>query len=87
MATLYRCKTPTDWLCACGKAERRLRRAGIDHDTVRVPFRKRDRPEVEAVSDQRWVPVFVHGEEVIADSHRIAEYADWMRGGGAEAVA
>jgi glutathione S-transferase len=78
VATLYRCKTPTDWLCACGKVERKLRKAGIDHDTVRVPLRKRDRPEVEELSDQRWVPVFVHGEEVIADSHRIVEYLDHL---------
>jgi glutathione S-transferase len=78
VATLYRCKTPTNWLCACGKVERRLVKAGIDHDTVRVPFRKRERPEVEALSDQRWVPVFVHGEEVVSDSHRITEYLDWI---------
>jgi glutathione S-transferase len=55
-----------------------LRRAGIEHDTVRVPFRKGDRPEVEAMSDQRWVPVLVHGEEVVSDSHRIVEYLDWI---------
>jgi glutathione S-transferase len=78
VATLYRCKTPTNWLCACGRVERKLRSAGLDHDTVRVPFRKRERPEVEAVSDQRWVPVFVHGEEVVSDSHRIVEYVDWI---------
>jgi hypothetical protein len=29
MATLYRCKTPTDLLCACGKVARKLRREGI----------------------------------------------------------
>ena len=78
MATLYRCKTPTNWLCACGRVERKLQAAGIDHDTVRVPFRKKDRPEVEDVSDQRWVPVFVHGEEVVSDSLRIVEYVDWI---------
>jgi glutathione S-transferase len=78
VATLYRCKTPTNWLCACGRVERKLRAAGIDHDTVRVPFRTKERPEVEAVSDQRWVPVLVHGEEVVSDSHRIVEYVDWV---------
>ena len=77
MAILYRCKTPTDRLCPCGKCARRLRAAGVEFDEVRVPVLKRDRPEVEALSDQRWVPVLVDGEEVISDSHRILEYLAW----------
>jgi glutathione S-transferase len=76
MATLYRCKTPTDLLCACGKVARKLRRAGIEFEEVRVPYLKRDRPEVEELTGQRWVPVLVHGDEVIHDSRRICEYID-----------
>jgi glutathione S-transferase len=83
VATLYRCKTPTNVLCRCGTVARRLRNAGIEFDEVRVPMRKRDRPEVEALSDQRWVPVLVHGDEVICDSHRILEYVEWV-GDGAD---
>jgi glutathione S-transferase len=79
VATLYRCKTPTNVLCRCGTVARRLRKDGIDFDEVRVPMRKRDRPEVEALSDQRWVPVLVHQEHVISDSHRILEYLEWRR--------
>jgi glutathione S-transferase len=79
VATLYRCKTPTNVLCRCGTVARRLRKAGIDVDEVRVPMRKSDRPEVEALSDQRWVPVLVHGDEVICDSHRILEYVEWVQ--------
>jgi glutathione S-transferase len=79
MATLYRCKTPTDLLCACGKVARRLRRAGIEFDEVRVPYLKRDRPEIESLTGQRWVPVLVHGEEVISDSKRISEYIDHLQ--------
>jgi glutathione S-transferase len=82
VATLYRCKTPTDWLCRCGTVARRLRRDGIEFDEVRVAMRKRDRPEIEAVSDQRWVPVLVDGEDVISDSHRILEYLEWRRSDG-----
>ena len=78
MAILYRCKTPTNALCRCGTVARRLRKAGIDFAEVRVPMRKSDRDEVADLSDQRWVPVLVRGEEVISDSHRIIEYADWM---------
>ena len=78
MATLYRCRTPTDWLCACGKVARRLRQVGIDYDEVRVPFSKKERPEVEDLTGQRWVPVLVHGEEVIHDSRRIVEYIDHL---------
>jgi len=79
VATLYRCRTPTNWLCRCGTVARRLNRDGIDFDQVRVGMRKRDRPEVEAMSDQRWVPVLVDGEEVISDSHRILEYLEWRK--------
>ena len=78
MATLYRCKTPTNHLCACGKVARRLDKAGIDYDVVRVPFSKKERPEVEDLTGQRWVPVLVHGEEVIHDSKRIVEYLDHL---------
>ena len=78
MATLYRCKAPTDLVCRCGKVARRLRAAGIDFDEVRVPFLKRDRPEVHELTGQRWVPVLVHGEEVIHDSHRILEFLDYL---------
>jgi glutathione S-transferase len=78
VATLYRCKTPTDHLCPCGKVARRLRRAGIDFDEVRVAVRQRNRPEIEDLTAQRYVPVLVHGEEVIHDSHRIVEYLEWL---------
>lgn len=83
MATLYRCRTPTDRLCACGKVARRLKRAGVDYDEVRVAYRKRDRPEIEDLTGQRWVPVLVHGEEVIHDSRRICEYLDHLEAGAA----
>ena len=77
MATLYRCKAPTDHVCRCGRVARRLRALGIEYEEIRVPFLKRDRPEVEELTDQRWVPVLVLGDEVVHDSHRILEYLDW----------
>ena len=78
MALLYRCKTPTNYLCRCGTVARRLKGAGIDFDEVRVAVRRRDRPEIEELTGQRWVPVLVHGEEVIHDSRRICEYVEWV---------
>ena len=78
MAILYRCQTPTDWLCACGKVARRLRAAGIDYEQVRVPIMRRDRHEVNDLTGQRWVPVLVHDEHVIHDSRRIVEYLEWL---------
>ena len=84
MAILYRCQTPTDWLCACGKVARRLRRAGIDYEQVRVPIRRRDRHEVDDLTGQRWVPVLIHADEVIHDSRRIVEYLDWIEERDAE---
>lgn len=87
VATLYRCRTPTDLLCRCGTVARRLRKQGIEFQEVRVPFPKGERPEVEDLTGQRWVPVLVHGEEVIHDSHRILEYLEWIeeRGGTEDA--
>jgi glutathione S-transferase len=82
VAILYRCKTPTDYLCPCGKVARRLRAAGIEYDEVRVASLKKDRPEIEELTGQRWVPVLVHGEEVIHDSHRVCEYVEWVSKSG-----
>src|SRR3954447_18504709 len=52
MATLYRCRTPTNWLCPCGRVARELGRRGVEYDTVRVPWRRADRAEVRAPSGQ-----------------------------------
>ena len=78
MAILYRCKTPTNRLCACGKVARRLERAGIGFEEIRVPVRRRERAEVEDLTGQTWVPVLVIGDEVIHESHRICEHIDWL---------
>jgi glutathione S-transferase len=80
MATLYRCRTPTDWLCPCGRVARELRRHGVDYETVRVPMRKNDRSEVVALTGQRIVPVLITEGESICDSHRIVEHLDWRYG-------
>ena len=74
--TLYRCKTPTNYFCPCGRVARRLGYAGVDYDEVRVRVLKRDRPEIEEITGQRWVPVLVHGDEVIHDSKRIIQYVE-----------
>ena len=79
MAILYRCKTPTDWLCPCGKVARRLRAADIEFAEERVALRRRDREEVDEISGQRWVPVLIDGDDVICDSHRIVEYVEHVR--------
>jgi glutathione S-transferase len=74
IATLYRCTTPTDWLCPCGRVARALQRDGIAFQEVRVPQRRSRRPEVEALTDQRRVPVLVIDGEAICDSKRIVEH-------------
>ena len=76
-ALLYRCPNPTNWLCPCGRVERELRRSGIEHETVRVPYRRRDRAEVEDLTGQRRVPVVVLDEQAIVDSRRIVEHLRW----------
>ena len=77
MATLYRCHTPTNWLCPCGRAARELRKHGEEVKEVRVPRRRRDRPEVRALTGQAKVPVAVLDGEAICDSKRIVEHLRW----------
>ncbi len=77
MAVLYRCSTPTDRLCPCGRVARHLRRADIPFSEVRVPQRRNRRPEVEALSGQRRVPLLVLDGEIVSDSRRIIEHLEW----------
>jgi glutathione S-transferase len=84
MATLYRCTSPTDWLCPCGRVARALRHEGISFDEVRVPQRRSRRPEVEALTHQQRVPVVILDGEAIWDSRRIVEYLDFRRSRAAE---
>ena len=78
---LYRCPTPTNFLCPCGAVARRLRRLGVEYRTERVPYNRRRRPEIEELTGQRRVPVLIDGDEVVSDSKRIIEYLEWSRGG------
>ncbi len=78
MATLYRCRAPTDHLCPCGRVARELRRRGIEAEQVRVPWRRAAREEVAALSGQHAVPLLVLDGEAICDSHRIVEHLDWL---------
>jgi glutathione S-transferase len=79
MPTLYRCPTPTNWLCPCGKVARALARDGIRVDEVRVPQRRTRREEVEALTGQHRVPVLVIDGEAICDSRRIVEHLAFRR--------
>jgi glutathione S-transferase len=58
---------------------RALRRDGIRFDAVTVGQRRSRRPEVEALSGQRRVPVLVLDGEVICDSRRIVEHLEYRR--------
>ena len=77
--TLYRCRTPTNWLCPCGRVARELRRQGVEAEVVRVPWRRADRGEVRTLSGQDRVPLLVTGGEAICDSHRIVEHLHWRQ--------
>ena len=79
MATLYRCSTPTNWLCPCGKVARALKREDIRAEQVVVPQRRSRRPEVEALTGQRRVPVLVIDGDAICDSRRIMEHLEFRR--------
>jgi glutathione S-transferase len=73
---LYRCRTPTNFLCPCGAVERRLRKLEVEHRTERVPYKRDNRPEIVELTGQERVPVLIDGDEVISDSKRILEYID-----------
>jgi glutathione S-transferase len=77
MIVLFRCRTPTNYLCPCGAVERRLRKLELEHETKQVPYRRRGRPEIEELTRQNRVPVLVDGDEVIHDSKRILQYLEW----------
>lgn len=81
---LYRCRTPTNFLCPCGAVARRLGKLNVDYETRRVPQRRANRPEIEELTRQRHVPVLVDGDEVISDSKRILQYLEWAYGEEAE---
>jgi glutathione S-transferase len=73
--TLHRCRTPTNWLCPCGRVARELRRRGIEVDQRRVS--RSDRAEVRELTGQDRVPLLVIGREAICDSRRIVEHLRW----------
>ena len=77
---LYRCRTPTNFLCPCGAVERKLRKLGVEHRTERVSQRRSNRPEIEELTGQRRVPVLVDGDEIVHDSKRIGQYLDYKHG-------
>ena len=79
---LYRCGTPTNVLCPCGAAARRLKKLGLDYRTERVARRRANRPEIVELTGLPHVPVLVDGDEVIHDSKRIRQYLDWKYGTG-----
>jgi len=80
MVVLYRCRTPTDRLCACGRVARALRAGGHEVEERRVAWRRGERDEVDALTGQRVVPVVVLGREAICDSRRILEHLRFREG-------
>jgi glutathione S-transferase len=73
---LYRCKTPTDRLCACGRVHRELLRAGLEVEVERVPLSAKPerREEIIALTGQPKVPVLVEADGTAShDSERIIE--------------
>ena len=75
---LYRCRTPTDRLCPCGRVARELRRRGLEVEVRRV--RRGEREEIEALTGQDRVPLLLVGDEAICDSRRIVAHLRWRDG-------
>jgi glutathione S-transferase len=58
---------------------RALEREGLRFEQVVVPQRRSRRPEVEALTGQRRVPVLVIEGDAICDSRRIVEHLEFRR--------
>jgi glutathione S-transferase len=78
---LYRCGTPTNFLCPCGAVARRLKKRELEYRTERVRRRRSNRPEILELTKLPYVPVLVDGDEVVNDSRRILQYLDWRYAG------
>lgn len=82
---LYRCPTPTNFLCPCGAVARRLKKLDLDARVERVPYRRRKtRPEIQELTGQNRVPLLIDGDEVVHDSKRILQYLSWRYGSDEE---
>ena len=81
-AVLYRCRLPTNRLCACGRVARALQADGIAAEEIRVPWSAAERNDVDELTGQRRVPVLLLGREVICDSRRVLEHLRWRRAAG-----
>jgi glutathione S-transferase len=73
---LYRCITPTNRLCACGRVARELKRAGFEFETERVPLsaKPENRQNIVELTGQAHVPVLVEDDgSATHDSKSILE--------------
>ena len=69
------------WLCPyCRRVRKKLRRLGVDYDTVWVGFHPGRWTEVERLTGKAMVPVLVDGERVINESDVICEYLETTYG-------
>ena len=73
---LYRCITPSDRLCTCGRVARELKRAGFEFETERVPLsaKPENRQNIIELTGRPRVPVLVEDDgSATHDSKRIVE--------------
>jgi glutathione S-transferase len=77
---LYRCGTPTNFLCPCGAVARRMKKLGLEYRTERVRRRRSQRPEIVELTKLPYVPVLVDNDQVVSDSRRILQYLDGRYG-------
>jgi glutathione S-transferase len=71
---LYRCKTPTNSLCPCGKVAKALDAAGHEYETERMPLSSKPekRQNIVELTGQPKVPVVVFDDgQAVHDSKTI----------------
>jgi glutathione S-transferase len=71
------------WLCPyCRKVRKKLRRLGVEYQTVWVGFQPSKWAEVERLTGKTMVPVLVDGDTAINESEVICEYLEEKYGKG-----
>ena len=73
------------WFCPyCFLVRRKLRRLGVEYESVWVGFHPKRWAEVERLTGKQMVPVLVDGERAINESAVICEYLEENYGGGSD---
>ena len=71
------------WLCPyCRKVRKKLRRLGVEYETVWVGFHPSRLAEVKRLTGKAMVPALVDGDTILNESEVICQYLEERYGAG-----